>query len=388
MTAVEPIPVYQGNDFYVPTFEVVVGGRTQPTAVLRDVTQVSYKDSASDVDSCELTVNNWDAAVRKFKYHDRSVFDPGQDVEVRMGYLGAKGGGVRTMLRGKIKGLRPTFPAGGQPALTVTVLNVLDDLRKEQKSARYDNKTYAEIAREVCTRLGVTLDPTAALALPAVRHRSVLQENEYDVVFLLRLARQAGCELVAAEVDAKTPGEKKTVLKFGPPAAAVRPTYRLSYGRSLIDFQPTLSFSNQVSEVVVQGWNPETGKEFSVSAKADIGGKKLPPGSPNPAKDRKEVISNRPVRDEQAARELAQATLVRIQNEAVTANGTVIGLPDLRAGTQIHVDGLGKRFNGQYYVTATTHTLGSGGYTTSFECRLEVLSHASAGESVTDGSRA
>jgi phage protein D len=296
-----------------------------------------------------------------------------------MGYLGARAGGMRTMLRGRIDGLRPTFPAGGQPTLTVTVLNVLHQLRKEQKSARYDNKTYAEIAQTVCGRLGVSLDPKTATRLPAVRHPSVIQDNEYDVVFLMRLARQAGCELVAAEEG------DQTVLRFGPPAPAARPTYRLSYGRSLTEFQPTLSFANQVSEVVVLGWNPETGAEINVSVKADLRGTKLPAGSPNPAEGRKEVISARPVRDQQAGRELAQAVLTQIQNEAVTATGSVVGLPDLRAGTQIHVDGLGRRFNGQYYVTGTTHALGSGGYTTQFECRLERLSGTSAGESVTDG---
>jgi phage protein D len=377
--AADPIPVYQGSDFYVPAFEVVLGGRDQSAAVLRDVTQVSYKDSTGDVDSFELTVNNWDAGRRKFKYHDRSLFNPGKDVELRMGYLGAKGGGVRTMLRGKIDGLRPAFPAGGQPTLTVTVLNVLHQFRKEQRSDRYENKTYAEIAQVVCGRLGVTLDKRTAALLPSIRHPSVMQENEYDVVFLMRLARQAGCELVAAEAGSQT------VLMFGPPALSARPTYRLSYGRSLIEFQPTLSFANQVSEVVVLGFNQQTGQKIDVSVKADLRGTKLPAGTPNPAEGRKEVVSNRPVRDEQSARELAQAVLAQIQNEAVTATGSVVGLPDLRAGAQVHVDGLGRRFNGQYYVTATTHTLGSGGYTTQFECRLEVLSGTDAGEALADG---
>lgn len=376
MTA-EPIPIYQGNDFYVPAFEVLIDQRTK-SPFLRDVTQVSYKDSATEVDSFELTVNNWDAGRRKFKYHDRSVFNPGKAVELRMGYLGARAGGLRTMLRGRIEGLRPTFPASGQPTLTVTVLNALQQLKKQQESHRYENKTYAEIAEAVCGRLGVKLDAKAAKALSPVRHPSVIQEGEYDIVFLARLAEQAGYELTASEVGAET------VLAFGPPAPAARPTYRLSYGRSLVEFTPTLSFANQVSEVVVLGRNRDTGERIDVSVKADLKGKKLPAGSPNPADGRKEVISNRPVRDAQAARELAAAVLKRIQNEAVTATGSVPGLPDLRAGAQVHVDGLGRRFNGQYYVTATTHTIGSGGYTTQFECRLEQLSDASAGEALTD----
>lgn len=81
---------------------------------------------------------------------------------------------------------------------------------------------------------------------------------------------------------------------------------------------------------------------------------------------------------------MAKATLARIHNEAVTASGSVVGLPDLRTGCTIHVAGLGLRFNGRYFVTGTTHTIGTSGYTTQFECRLEELSHKIDGESLTD----
>jgi phage protein D len=39
----------------------------------------------------------------------------------------------------------------------------------------------------------------------------------------------------------------------------------------------------------------------------------------------------------------------------------------------IEIDGLGARFSGRYFVTATTHAIGDSGYTTQFECRLEEL---------------
>jgi phage protein D len=50
-----------------------------------------------------------------------------------------------------------------------------------------------------------------------------------------------------------------------------------------------------------------------------------------------------------------------------------VGLPDLRAGSVVNIDGLGARFTGRYFVTSTTHAIGDGGYTTQFECRREEL---------------
>ena len=380
MTAApDPISISGGSDFYVPHFEVAVGDRPLSRAVVWDVMQVTYKDSTTDIDSFELTVNNWDADERRFKYHDRSTFEPGRPVEVQMGYLGAAGGGLRAMIRGTVTDLRVAFPASGGSTLVVGGLNVLHALRKEQKSEQYRDKTVSEIAAAVCRRLDVGFIPAGPKAgVTETRHPSILQDGEYDVVFLMRLARRAGYELLATEKGGKT------ALLFGPAVPSDRPAYKLHYGRTLTEFSPKLSFAHQVSEVVVQGWNPDTGQAIEVSEKGGSLKGKLAPGAGNPAEGRKEVLTDRPVRDVAAARELARATLARIHDAAVTASGSVVGLPDLRAGAQLAVSGLGRRFNGRYFVTATTHTLGTGGYVTQFDCRLEELSNETDGESILD----
>ena len=68
---------------------------------------------------------------------------------------------------------------------------------------------------------------------------------------------------------------------------------------------------------------------------------------------------------------LALASLDMIAKEMVKGNGSTIGLPNLRAGSRVDMDGMGERFSGSYFVTATTHAIGDGGYTTNFECRRE-----------------
>src|SRR6185295_14382479 len=56
------------NGFYVPRFRILVQGSELPGSVLRDVVEISYKDKIDEIDSCELTVNNWDADLFRFKY--------------------------------------------------------------------------------------------------------------------------------------------------------------------------------------------------------------------------------------------------------------------------------------------------------------------------------
>jgi phage protein D len=55
----------------------------------------------------------------------------------------------------------------------------------------------------------------------------------------------------------------------------------------------------------------------------------------------------------------------------VEANGTTVGLPDLRSGQQIVIRGLGARFSGIYFVIKTTHTINDNGYVTKFTARRE-----------------
>lgn len=374
-----PLPVYQAGDFYVPRFEVKLGNRQQKGDLIRDVIQVTYKDSVEEIDNFELTVNNWDAEARKFKYSDRALFNTGQEVELRMGYLGQ--GEMRTMIRGEITGLKPSFPSSGQPTLAVSGLNVLHRLRKEQKSDRYEGLTFSQIAERICGRLPVRFIKPQ-LPTPETPLAHLIQDNQYDLLFLLALAREVGYELLVKE-DSEGPA-----VTFGEGASSDRVTYRLSYGRSLIDFQPTLSTANQVSEVVVRGWDAAKGEEIEETAnQGSLAGStglanKVKVGTPPPAKDRKEVIGNRAVRDRQEARDLARATLARINSELVKANGSVVGLPSLRAGSDLAIDGLGLRFNGRYFVTATTHTIGTSGYVTQFECKLVELSHRSGGEAL------
>ncbi len=56
------------GDFYVPRYEIVASTGGLAPGVLRDVTQVTYNDSTTDIDSFDLTVNNWDPVARDFKY--------------------------------------------------------------------------------------------------------------------------------------------------------------------------------------------------------------------------------------------------------------------------------------------------------------------------------
>lgn len=367
----QEIEIYEGQDFYIPYFQVKIQGRPQGADVIRDIMQVTYKDDINEIDSFELTVNNWDAETLAFKYSDAKVFDPGQEIELWMGYYGKER--QRLMLKGEITSMRPTFPASGQPTLAISGLNLLHKLRKKQESHPYIKKTDSQIAKEIEGRLGIKIKTKPENEQP---YEYLLQDNKYDIIFLMERARSIGYDLFVKD-EGENGKSEESVLHFVPSESLKKVTYILHYGRSLIDFQPTLTTANQVGQVTVRGWDPKKKTAISHTAKrTDIPNKGLGNVTRQKLADqsfnqREEIIADRPIESKAEAQKLAEQTLNNIVKDMVKASGTVVGLPDLRAGNMIHIKGVGNRFSGHYFVKSTTHSISDGGYTTKFEGRLE-----------------
>jgi uncharacterized protein len=388
-----PVNVFEGQDFYAPAFLIKVQNQALRRDVLNDVMSVTYSDSLTNVDSFDMTVNNWDAGAQvfdqtAFKYSDKDTFNPWKDVEVWMGYYRNGRDERRRMLTGEITTLTPNFPQSGSPTLTVRGLNLLHRFRTKQETRPFFAKKDTEIAqilvkdiaeeiRKKSPQLKLKLDPQD-VANNLRREEAIpylVMDNQYPIRFLMERARDIGYELTMEESPAGT--DREVTFHFRPSSDVKRNTYILEWGKSLISFQPTLQVANQVAELTVRGWNPQTKKEIKVTVKrAQIPGLVTPSelGVTEPELTKKlEIVVDRPVQNEAEAKLLATNRLRQIGEVLVEAKGKTIGVPDLRAGVKVQLKGLGQRFSGIYLVTSTTHTIGDGGYTTDFSARMEKL---------------
>lgn len=386
----------QGN-FYVPEFALKIEGAGLPLDVLRDITQVTYHDNIRELDSVELTVNNWDSQTKDFKYVGSEtaevlrqntreaqryrLFEPcNKEFELQMGY----GEKLRVMIKGSFTTMEPNFPSGGAPVLTVRGLNVLHQLRRKQYTTTFTNKKDSEIAENIATLrdrgsprfpLPIETDSNAKSKETPIAY--VAQHNQYDIDFLFARARERGYVVFIQEKDPNVRGSRRR-LYFGPSDGRVPGlrdvTFELEWGKSLIDFKPTLTTANQVRSVTCNGWDRRTRRTIRETVTLDDPElrrnrdlydllKKCDP--------REEIVVEESFFDRQEARRRALALLTQRQKDMVKASGTTVGLPDLRAGQHIQIKGLGARFSGIYFVTESTHTMGDSGYTTRFQARRE-----------------
>src|SRR5262249_2565147 len=141
-------------------------------------------------------------------------------------------------------------------------------------------------------------------------------------------------------------------------------------------FFPRLTVLTQVGQVAVQGWDPKTKAEIIGQARtgdetAMMGGTTIGPAAAEQAFGQARTARvNRPGFSRAEADHMALGQFKEMALGYITGEGMCIGRTDLRAGTVVQIDGLGQRFSGLYYVTATTHTyLPNHGYRTAFTVR-------------------
>ena len=376
----------RAGQFYVPAFELRIEGVGLPRDVVRDATAITYKDSVKEIDSFELTVNNWDPDIRSFKYTGDQVpaeraglFEPSpRPVELRMGYLGY----MELMLTGVFTTMAPDFPASGAPTLSVRGLNVLHQLRRKPYTTAWWDRTDSEIVQDIARRkdkgkkrfpLPIRIDEEAKKHEEAIEY--AIQDNQTDLDFILTRARRLGYVVYIEEADPQKGREK--ALYFGPSGSREQPiAYKLTWGQSLIDFKPTLTTANQVKSVTVKGWDRARQREISETVDlTDARVRRLNPDLHDllQASDaREEQVVHEPVFSAREARERATNLLLNRNRQMVKATASTVGLPDLRSGRRVQITGLGPRFSGTYFITSTTHTFSpSAGYITRFEARRE-----------------
>ncbi|KYG03522.1 hypothetical protein BE21_04610 [Sorangium cellulosum] len=354
--------------FYVPSYRVLIdGGELHASG--SDILSVQYTDSVKELSAFELVLNNLDDSGEGkplLKYtEDLTRVQYGSVVELWMGYV--DGPPLEKMIVGEVTALDPQFPSSGASTITVRGLDRLHRLRNNPKSSSWDGMTDSVIAKEIAVRNHLTIGeihPTGTKSAP--------QNNQDDISFLLARAKRLNFEVFMRD----------NKFYFVRSREGEPPTLTLAWGRSLGSFTPSLTWAQEVSSVTVRAWDHGEGKLIectaSRSATGEItskfveeegSGETAPGEGGESGEGKEEVITTEEVRTKDEADILARSLLDRSHRVFVTGQAQTVGRPGLRAGTNVTLGGLGKVFDGDYYVTESTHRFDDSGYQTTFNVR-------------------
>ena len=358
------------TDYYAPNYKIEVEGRELDPASKGDLLEVKVTMDLKDLTHFDLNINNWDDKKLAFKYSDTATFDIGNRVHVQMGYAGE----LKSMVQGIITSLSPRFSESGPPTLSISGQDNFVKL-KDRKPKEGEQKLFVQMAdwqivQAIAQRNGLV----PKVKQQGITHDIVVQKNQDDLAFVKERAKRMDFDCFIG-ID---PDTGKDALYFQPPtdtrdSSTVR-VYVFEWGKSLINFTPTLSLNKQVGRVTVRGWDPATKAVIKYTAGTNDlpstgSGENGPSAIQTRLADREDIIADHVVTSQQEAQDLAISLLRERAYSYITGTGQSIGLPDLRPGDNVELVGLGNRFSGSYYVLKVEHALGSNGYLTNFTVR-------------------
>jgi phage protein D len=332
---------------------VRINGAPLPPDVASFITGVTVTQVLNAMDSFELTLVNpypqlpWTSAA------DEALLREGGEIAIAIGYVQD----APVLIEGIITGVRAQFPDSSAPTVAVSGYSHLYALQGQAQNRPFALMTDQQIVEWIATR--ASLEPLVAPT--PVLYQSIQQSGETDLQFVIRLAQRLDYEVTSVG----------RTLIFRPHGGSQPSASTLVWGHPTLDiallggvvplrrFDATLDISQQVSTVTVCGTDAESGAQIVGRA-----------GAPDEPDTPPLVIFSPPAGSAAEAAALAQAAIDQRRRQLVTVSGATIGLPQLRAGQVVEVQGVG-RFSGRYYLTETTHTVGDGGYETSFRAEQE-----------------
>lgn len=274
------------------------------------------------------------------------------------------------LLKGEITAIETHFTHDAQAPLLVRGYDVSHRLHRGRHSRSFQNKTDADIVKQIASEVGIPIGVVDATGGPygygdiGGASGYIFQENQTNMEFLRSRAARHGYEFFVQ--DGK--------LHFRKPKKDG--TLELAWLKELQSFRVQVTSAEQVSSVEVRGWDYSQKKtivETSTSTSAvltatDQGkGSKYTTFQGKPSQP-KLIVVDQVTAQAPEAKTMADALCNELGGEFVQADARSDGNPLIRPGKVVELTNMDK-YSGTYYVTATRHVFSERIYITEFSVR-------------------
>ena len=374
---------------FAPEFTLLLDGQPIPAELRASIQSVRCQTGYEGLDEVELTIAN-----EKLRWLDSRLFALDMPLTLQLGYAPDP---LVQVFDGDIVAHGATFPSGGMSTMTVTAHDRRHNMADGKKVRWFaiplpcpgnlplpDLATASIVTLEnlmipIFDPVGMALaiilggvDMFVAVTDPGSAQKVIRkQDNESDYDFLNRLAAQNGWDILV-EHDGPVGGH---ALRFTSSLDNLSANFTYGYGRSLIDFTPRISKVGQIFSVGGFVWIPAIKTTLTVTLGVDWDRMDLQlaiyPGVVPIGMKPGDYMIQEPLTATSLPRKLVSELIPKL-NKRLTATGTVLGEPTLRAGDVLRIEGTGEEFGGLYRATSVTHTIDAGGFRTSFGARKEI----------------
>jgi Rhs element Vgr protein len=310
-----------------------------------------------------IVIRDGDAAGRDFAVSNQDSFIPGKKVIIN---LGTDSKNVQAF-KGIVTRHAIKIRENGSSELHVECRDAAVRMTIGRHNRYYENMKDSELFDDLIGRYKpeVTGDTKATKLV----HKQIVQHHISDWDFML-LRAEANGMLVNAD-DGKI-----TIDRPDTSQAAVS---TITFGASVLEYEAEMDSRNQWKNVVAKSWNYTSQGLF----KADTSSAQFGELGNIKGSDLADTVSTSDYElhhsgylPEQELQDWVDGTMLRSRIAKIRGRVRLAGNTDFKPGDIIKMDGVGRRFSGNAYVTAVKHEVGNGKWDTHLQFGLDPQQYA------------
>ena len=335
------------------TFKVIVEG--EALSKKYQVKQVRVDKEVNRISSAVIVLLDGDAAQQDFELSNEDLLIPGKKIEITAGYHSDED----VIFKGIV--IKHSLKIRSNSALlSVECKDESVKLTVGRKSNYYYEKTDSDIFETIIERYGLDKEIESTNQI----HRELVQYHASDWDFMVSRAQANGklCFVDDGKITIKRPNLDQDEVET------------ISYGATLLDFDAEIDARNQVRLVTSYGWNPADQELLKMEANdpaVQLNGNLSPSDLASTIGLDNLELRHGGLSSNVALQNWADAKFLFQQLAKVRGRVKFQGIPTVKPGDLLKLEGVGNRFNGKVYVTGIRHQIAEGNWTVDAQFGLE-----------------
>ncbi len=353
----------------VSSFDVLIDGQAMNASY--QLTMLTVIMEINRIPTARLTLRDGDAAAKTFEISNGNEFIPGKKIVIKLGYDGDN----KQVFQGIITRQAIQVKSSGSSQLTVECRDESIRMTVGRKSKYFEDVTDSQATEELVKGYKTL---TVDAATTTIKHKELVQHHISDWDFLL--LRGEACGLLVYVEAGK--------LKTFKPDTAAEPKLQASFGSSIMEFEAEMDSRNQWKQVKAIAWDYSNQELFTADTEEAPQIKQL--GNLSGA-TLAETIDLEEYQLHHSGHVTAQElklwadnVMMRSRLAKIRGRVKVTGFSGIRPGDMLKLDGVGDRYNGNAFVTAVRHDIGSGSWETNLQFGLDPETYAKIYKDVND----
>jgi Rhs element Vgr protein len=322
------------------------------------ISSITITHKINTISTAELSIaGSYSPDFSRLPAIDDATFAPGNKIVITAGY---DNNGETIIFDGYIMSHSMSISGKGPINLTVSCKHKAVTMTYWKRDQEFTDKKDSDIITSLFSDNGISATVDATDTLNKQFYQA--QSSDWDVV---RSRAEVNGFLIFLDGDNVTVGKPK----FG-----ATPVLTVAAGNSLLDFNAELSAEKQYSSIIACSWDNENKSLLSVTSEEPTVNAQ---GSTNLANlfsdlnQKTEIYVFDAPLSQSELKKFADSRLMRVRLSALRGSISLVGSSLVKTGSIIELQGVGKMYNGNAFVSSVKHSISAGLWKTSVQFGLE-----------------